>query len=111
MRGQSRSDIGTWAVHPGGKSIVDKVAASLALDKDQVSASREILRRFGNMSSATILFVLHEILHRPSTVNPEGIFAMAFGPGLAVEMALLQAHRASQPLQRKVTDECVASCK
>jgi predicted naringenin-chalcone synthase len=111
MRGQSRSDIGTWAVHPGGKSIVDKVAASLALDKDQVSASREILRRFGNMSSATILFVLQEILHRPGAANPEGIFAMAFGPGLAVEMALLQAHRASQPLQRKVADECVASCK
>jgi predicted naringenin-chalcone synthase len=95
-RDLSLADIGTWAVHPGGKSIVDKVAKSLDLRDDQVSASRSILRHFGNMSSATILFVLREILDRPGAGVAEEICAMAFGPGLTVEMGLLQARRARQ---------------
>jgi len=88
--GLELADIGTWAVHPGGKAIIDKVADSLALDAAQVDPSRAILRQFGNMSSATILFVLEEVLRR---TPPEGehVCAMAFGPGLTVEMALLDA--------------------
>ncbi len=57
-------DISTWAVHPGGKAIVDKVAESLGLEENQVAASRKILRQYGNMSSATVLFVLQEILQQ-----------------------------------------------
>ena len=89
--GLSLPDIDTWAVHPGGKSIVDQVQRSLGLTADQVSASREVLRRCGNMSSATILFVLEEILKRPSGKGRERICAVAFGPGLTVEMATLDA--------------------
>ena len=87
-------DITTWAVHPGGKAIVDKVAASLCLDDEQVAASRKVLRQYGNMSSATVMFVLQEILQQQDRPLQEEVCAMAFGPGLTVEMGLLQTHRA-----------------
>jgi predicted naringenin-chalcone synthase len=89
--GLSLSDVDTWAVHPGGKSIIDQVQRTLGLSADQVSASREVLRRCGNMSSATILFVLEEILKRPSGKGRERVCAVAFGPGLTVEMATMEA--------------------
>lgn len=82
-------DVHTWAVHPGGKSIIDKVAEGLQLSPTKVAASRDILRRYGNMSSATILFVLHDII-AAATDHQQLIGAMAFGPGLTAEMALLQ---------------------
>ena len=97
--GLSRADIAHWAVHPGGKAIVDKVAASLDLAAPQVVPSREVLRRFGNMSSATVLFVLQDILHLASAPPSEQVCAMAFGPGLTVEMGLLEAQRAAGTLQ------------
>ena len=87
-------DITTWAVHPGGKAIVDKVAESLGLEDEQVAASREVLRQYGNMSSATVLFVLQEILRQQNRPRHEEVCAMAFGPGLTVDMGLLQAQRA-----------------
>jgi len=86
-------DIATWAVHPGGKAIVDKVAASLALQPQQVEPSRRVLREFGNMSSATILFVLQEVLRSSQGATGEHVCAMAFGPGLTVESALLEIVR------------------
>ncbi|HLN92200.1 MAG TPA: 3-oxoacyl-[acyl-carrier-protein] synthase III C-terminal domain-containing protein, partial [Patescibacteria group bacterium] len=91
------SDIDTWAVHPGGKSIIDQVQRTLGLSADQVSASREVLRKCGNMSSATILFVLDEILKRPSEKMRERVCAVAFGPGLTVEMATLSTVHAGSP--------------
>ena len=89
--GLALPDIDTWAIHPGGKSIIDQVQRSLGLSVEQVSDSREVLRRCGNMSSATILFVLEEILGRSSGKSPERVCAVAFGPGLTVEMAFLSA--------------------
>jgi predicted naringenin-chalcone synthase len=89
-------DIGSWAVHPGGKAIVDKVAESLGLGDQQVAASRKVLREYGNMSSVTVLFVLREILHRFDAPLNEDVCAMAFGPGLTVEMGLLEAQRYNQ---------------
>ena len=56
-------------------------------------ASREVLRGYGNMSSASILFVLAKILGQPSRGNEDTVCAVAFGPGLTVEMALLAALR------------------
>ncbi|NIO16585.1 MAG: type III polyketide synthase [Deltaproteobacteria bacterium] len=84
-------DVTTWAVHPGGKAIIDRVAESLSLSPHQVRASREVLRRYGNMSSATILFVLKEILEHSSDHHRETVCAMAFGPGLTVEMCTLRS--------------------
>ncbi len=87
--GRPYEDVEHWAVHPGGRSIVDKVEARLGLRPEQVRASRETLRDYGNMSSATVMFVLKHILEQPSTQPSERICAMAFGPGLTVETALL----------------------
>ncbi|GAA2041746.1 type III polyketide synthase [Yaniella flava] len=81
-------EIEHWAIHPGGRSILDKVEAKLELDADQLTPSREVLRRFGNMSSATVMFVLKQILEEPGSSNGERICSMAFGPGLTVETGL-----------------------
>lgn len=74
--------IDAWAVHAGGRSILDAVERGLDLDPHALSASRQILARYGNMSSATLMFVLRELLDRPEAQR--GI-AIAFGPGLAAE--------------------------
>jgi predicted naringenin-chalcone synthase len=102
-------DITTWAVHPGGKAIVDKVAESLSLAVEQVAASRKILRQYGNMSSATVLFVLQEILNQKDRPLQEEVCAMAFGPGLTVEMGLLQAQRTRSQCDTKVLAESLIS--
>jgi predicted naringenin-chalcone synthase len=92
--GMSTDDVDLWAIHPGGKSIIDQVQRSLSLRPEQVRESREVLRKYGNMSSVSILFVLAEILGRPSGAGEDKVCAVAFGPGLTVEMALLAALRA-----------------
>jgi len=89
--GSSIADVDIWAVHPGGKSILDQVQRCLGLRPEQVRESREVLRRYGNMSSVSILFVLAEILKRQIEAGEEKVCAVAFGPGLTVEMALLSA--------------------
>ncbi|MFC8302180.1 type III polyketide synthase [Specibacter sp. NPDC057265] len=82
------SDIPHWAIHPGGRSILDKVQAKLELSAEQLIPARETLRNYGNMSSATVMFVLKHILEQPAKQASEAICAMAFGPGLTVETAL-----------------------
>jgi predicted naringenin-chalcone synthase len=72
-----------WAVHAGGRSILDSVQQGLRLAPDALRFSREILRDYGNMSSATLLFVLRAIL-LDRDARGSGM-AMAFGPGLTVE--------------------------
>lgn len=78
-----------WAIHPGGRSILDKVEQKLGLSEAQLLPARDTLRDYGNMSSATVLFVLKNILEGPATEAGERVLAMAFGPGLTVETALL----------------------
>ena len=78
-----------WAVHPGGRSILDRVQERLGLDDEQLAPAREVLRSFGNMSSATVLFVLQRILDHEHPQPGERVAAMAFGPGLTAESALL----------------------
>ena len=72
-----------WAVHPGGRSVLDAVEDGLALKPGRLKESRHVLECFGNMSSATVMFVLDEILRhaRPSETG----CAMSFGPGLTAE--------------------------
>jgi len=82
-------DIALWAVHPGGRAILDKIERALALPPNALHASRSILRDYGNMSSATILFVLKLLLDSPHPA-PAPLCAMAFGPGLTIETALMQ---------------------
>ncbi len=86
----SLNDINLWGVHPGGRAILDKVQSVLNLPKDSLDASRSVLSNYGNMSSATILFVLKELLEVDSPATDPQALAMAFGPGLTLESALLQ---------------------
>lgn len=85
----THNDIEQWAIHPGGKAILDKLEASTSVPKEKMGSSRTVLSNFGNMSSATILFVLKELLNQPSEKTEEKTLAMAFGPGLTLESALL----------------------
>jgi predicted naringenin-chalcone synthase len=75
-----------WAVHPGGRSILDAVERAFDLAPAALSASREVLRRYGNMSSATVMFVL-DALMRVAGGGKSGC-AMSFGPGLTAETML-----------------------
>jgi len=79
--------INKWAVHPGGKKILDLVKNSLLLDYDDLVHSYETLNKYGNMSSPTILFVLKSMLDSNLPMN-ESIFTIGFGPGLSFETAL-----------------------
>ncbi len=83
------SEIDRWALHPGGRAILDKVQKSFALDDEHLASSRKTLANFGNMSSVTILFVLADLLQQKSPKKSESVLAMAFGPGLTIESGLL----------------------
>jgi alpha-pyrone synthase len=76
------ADVDSWAIHAGGRSILDAVEHALELDPNALAASRSVLQRFGNMSSATLMFVLKNLMQNTEIHN--GI-AIAFGPGLAAE--------------------------
>ena len=78
-----RESIDLWAVHPGGRSILDAVENGLELPIDALAASREVLSCFGNMSSATIMFVLQRMMQQ-ARPGQRGC-AMSFGPGLTAE--------------------------
>ena len=80
--GWGPEQVDSWAVHAGGRSILDAVEKGLELPQGALFASRDILARYGNMSSSTLMFVLAELIGRPDT--GKGI-ALAFGPGLAAE--------------------------
>ena len=89
LKGAPISAIDLWAVHPGGRSVLDAVERALDLKPSALGPSRDVLRRFGNMSSATVMFVLETMLRSPQ----EGALgcAMSFGPGLIAETMLFHA--------------------
>ncbi|MGC1361546.1 MAG: type III polyketide synthase [Silvibacterium sp.] len=76
-------NIDLWAVHPGGRTILDAVGEGLELAPEKLAPSRSVLRRFGNMSSATVMFVLQDMM-REAEPGQRGC-AMSFGPGLTAE--------------------------
>lgn len=78
-----REDIDLWAVHPGGRSVLDAVEKGLDLPPDALTLSREVLSCFGNMSSATVMFVLQRMMEQ-ALPGQQGC-AMSFGPGLTAE--------------------------
>jgi len=83
FEGAGPASIDHWAVHPGGRSVLDAVQSGLGLLPEDLSPSREVLDRHGNMSSATVMFVLASLLER-SGAGERGC-AMSFGPGLVAE--------------------------
>ena len=80
--GRDPGEVDGWAVHAGGRSILDAVERALHLPHDALAASRGVLEDVGNMSSATLMFVLERLLEAPRI---ECGVALAFGPGLAAE--------------------------
>ncbi len=88
-RGTDPQAIDLWAVHPGGRTILDSVEKGLGLQADALKHSRHILAQFGNMSSATVMFVLEQILHHAKP-GQQGC-AMSFGPGVTAETMLFHA--------------------
>jgi alpha-pyrone synthase len=91
--GINLQDIDLFAIHPGGAKILQACEAALQISAEQNKYAYEILRNFGNMSSATVLFVLKAIWDDiGSESNQKNIFSCAFGPGLTLESMLLKAH-------------------
>jgi predicted naringenin-chalcone synthase len=81
--GLGKNEISHWCIHPGGKRILEAIQKSAGLSKEQLSCSYEVLNEFGNLSSATILFVLQKMMHEKGAIK--NLFGAAFGPGLTVE--------------------------
>ncbi len=88
FKGAGPQSVDRWAVHPGGRSVLDAVQSGLCLSSEDMSISREVLDRHGNMSSATVMFVLESLMQR-SQPGERGC-AMSFGPGLVAETMMFQ---------------------
>lgn len=86
QHGLAIGDIAAWAVHPGGPRILSSFSEAARLPDDALAVSREVLSQHGNMSSATMIFILQRLL-RERTSGP--CVALGFGPGMVVEAALL----------------------
>ena len=82
-------DVKFWAIHPGSRKIVEYIQAQLDLSDAQVEPSLETLRDYGNMSSATVLFVLDHIIQNGAPSSGDYAVMMAFGPGLTMEATLV----------------------
>lgn len=79
----SKEDISHWCIHPGGKRILEAIHKSLGFSNGQLASSYKVLSEFGNLSSASIVFVLKEMLQEEKQMKK--LFGAAFGPGLTVE--------------------------
>ncbi len=88
-RGEDPLAMDLWAVHPGGRTILDAVEKGLGLSADALSFSREVLAQYGNMSSATVMFVLKQVMQH-AQAGQRGC-AMSFGPGVTAETMLFHA--------------------
>ncbi len=85
------SDISHFAIHPGGKKILEVIEQELGLTKEQNKASYEVLKNYGNMSSPTVLFVLNKIAKNLTGADQgKKILSFAFGPGLTLESMILE---------------------
>jgi predicted naringenin-chalcone synthase len=78
-----KDEISHWCIHPGGKRVLEAISKSLELPQQSLTESYHILKEYGNLSSATILFILKEMMNGNKKVR--NIFGAAFGPGLTVE--------------------------
>jgi alkylresorcinol/alkylpyrone synthase len=86
----TRADIGSWIMHTGGPKVLDATIAALDLPPEACAASWESLRKVGNLSSASVLFVLEEILQRQRPAPGTLSVLAAMGPGFCSELVLLR---------------------
>jgi alkylresorcinol/alkylpyrone synthase len=89
-QGKKQEDIKGWILHPGGARLLGNVEIALGLTKCQTQPSWDVLANVGNLSSATILFILQEWLEKRPLKPGEYALAAAFGPGFSAEFLLLQ---------------------
>jgi predicted naringenin-chalcone synthase len=89
MRGPDPTAIDLWAIHPGGRTILDAAEQGLGLSEQTMADSRKILSNYGNMSSASVMFVLQRLMH--SAQPGQRGCAMSFGPGVTAETMLFHA--------------------
>ena len=99
--GLTIGDVGTYALHPGGRRILEVIEGQLGLSQTDNRYAYQVLKKFGNMSSATVLFVLkaiwNDLENAASDKNADGSFnilSCAFGPGLTLESMILEANYA-----------------
>ena len=81
----ARNPKSLWAIHPGGRAILDAVRTAYSLNSDQIAPARRVLAKYGNMSSASIMFVFEELLHNAPQDESRAGAAVAFGPGLTLK--------------------------
>ena len=84
------NDIDLWAVHPGGRTVLDAVEQAFALPGHALGASRSVLNDYGNMSSGTVMFVLDRIMRTAGQNAGKNGCAMSFGPGLVAETMMFR---------------------
>jgi predicted naringenin-chalcone synthase len=89
-KGIEADSIRHWVLHPGGRAILDSLQTGLQLSDEDMLPSRDVLRKYGNMSSPSILFVMKELLATRKVQKDEYVCAVAFGPGLTMEVAFLK---------------------
>jgi len=89
-QGLKRADVRHWILHSAGRRVLDRARALLELDESALAPAREVLRDYGNMSSATILFVLERVLQRSAPDPDDWGVMVGLGPGFAAEGALLR---------------------
>jgi predicted naringenin-chalcone synthase len=90
LQGLKREDIRHWTLHSAGRRVLERAGSLLGLGEAEVAPARKVLRRYGNMSSATILFVLEETLRQALPVPGDWGLMIGLGPGFAAEGALLR---------------------
>ncbi|WP_272947145.1 3-oxoacyl-[acyl-carrier-protein] synthase III C-terminal domain-containing protein, partial [Legionella santicrucis] len=89
----SFDDIHHYAIHPGGMKILQACEAALNIPTQKNEHAYEVLRNYGNMSSATILFVLKKIWDKLTIKDDnQNVFSCAFGPGLTLEAMILKIY-------------------
>jgi alkylresorcinol/alkylpyrone synthase len=86
----TRDAIAAYILHPGGQKLLSYVEEQLGLCRCDTQFSWDVLSQYGNLSSATILFILHEWLTKKTMKRGEYGLAAAFGPGFSAEVLLLQ---------------------
>jgi alkylresorcinol/alkylpyrone synthase len=90
QHGLERSSINHWIAHPGGNRVLEALAEALDPPPEALEASWRLLAATGNLSSASVLFVLHDLLERGAAAPGDLGLMIAMGPGFAAELALLQ---------------------
>ncbi|GAB3910171.1 type III polyketide synthase [Larkinella knui] len=107
--GLAIEDITYYAIHPGGRKILEVIEQQLGIEATENRFAYEVLRKFGNMSSATVLFVLKEIRNHLLTESGAGnILSCAFGPGLTLESMILEIVPTVLPVHDSSAPEAIA---